>query len=299
MATTTLRPDLPTAVLLLASVGWGLSWLPLKLFGDRGVSGVPLVLVAYAAGAVVMGLYLATRRPPLARGEGRFLLAIAVLGGYANLAFVTALVYGEVVRVMVLFYLLPVWGVAGGWALLGEPIDRQRWIALVLAVTGGALVLGGPEVVRGGLSWPDLLALTCGMAFALNNIVFRARQGIPVASKVGAMFAGCAAIAALLILAGIQGWPQTGPATWATVGAFGVGWILLATLGTQYGVTHMEAGRASILIILELITAVVSATLIGGETMTPGEWAGALLILAAAVIEGAKGDGGESVTGKA
>lgn len=284
-----LRVDRPTTVLLLASVGWGLSWIPIKAFRDLGLHGVPLVLVAYAAGTLVVGLYLAARRVRPGPGEGLALLAIAALGGYANLAFATAMLYGEVVRVMVLFYLLPVWGVLGGWLLLGERVDGVRWAALALAVAGTGLVLGGPEILAGGPSWPDVLALTCGLAFALNNLVFRARQGIPVAIKVGAMFAGCAGIAGALTLAGVQGWPQVQTGTWAALAAFGVGWLLLATLGSQYGVTHMEAGRASILLILELITAVVSATLVGGETMTAGEWLGSGLILTAAVMEARRG----------
>jgi hypothetical protein len=49
---------------------------------------------------------------------------------------------------------------------------------------------------------------------------------------------------------------------------YGLAWLLLATLGTQFGVTHMEAGRASVIIILELVTAVASALWIGGERMS-------------------------------
>jgi drug/metabolite transporter (DMT)-like permease len=273
----------PVAALIVASVAWGLSWLPLKHFGALGVGGVPLTLVAYGAGALVMLPFL---RRGVGPGEGRYLLAIALLGGYANLAFAVAMVYGEVVRVMVLFYLLPVWGVLGGRVFLGEPIDGLRWTALGLALAGAFLVLGGPEAVAGRVSWPDLLAVTCGMAFSLNNVVFRARQGLPLGSKVSAMFGGCALLAALLIGAGVQPWPAVGAGTWGMVAALGVGWLLLATLGTMWGVTHMETGRASILIILELLTAVASATLIGGETLSPAEWAGAALILSAAVLEG-------------
>ena len=47
----------------------------------------------------------------------------------------------------------------------------------------------------------------------------------------------------------------------------------------------MEAGRSSIIIIMELITAVVSATLLAGERMSPWEMLGGVLILSAALIE--------------
>jgi drug/metabolite transporter (DMT)-like permease len=66
---------------------------------------------------------------------------------------------------------------------------------------------------------------------------------------------------------------------------YGLAWLLLATLGTQFGVTHMEAGCASVIIILELVTAVASALWIGGERMSVTEMVGGALILAAAVFE--------------
>ncbi|MDX5334123.1 MAG: DMT family transporter, partial [Gammaproteobacteria bacterium] len=69
------------------------------------------------------------------------------------------------------------------------------------------------------------------------------------------------------------------------VAAYGGIWLMAATAATQWGVTHMEAGRASILIVMELVTAVGSAMLIAGERLEPMEWFGAVLILAATLIE--------------
>ena len=68
-----------------------------------------------------------------------------------------------------------------------------------------------------------------------------------------------------------------------------MGWLLVTTLATQWGVTHLEAARASVIIILELVAAVVSATLLGVETWTAIKLAGTVLILAAAVMEAVSG----------
>jgi drug/metabolite transporter (DMT)-like permease len=99
------------------------------------------------------------------------------------------------------------------------------------------------------------------------------------------MLLGASGFAAALLIGGAQPWPETTTAGWLATVGYGLAWLLLATLGTQFGVTHMEAGRASIIIILELATAVASAVLIGGERMNPAEMAGGALILVAAVIE--------------
>lgn len=249
-----------------------------------GLSGVALMLIAAGAAAVLLVPRLLRERRRW-RGQGGYLLLIAALGGYANLAFTVAMIYGEVVRVMVLFYLLPVWGVLGGRLFLGERLDACRAVAVAAALTGALLILGGFNALRGAISWPDLLAISCGMTFAGNNLVFRARQTIPVATKTAAMLLGASGFAAVLLIVGVQPWPETTTAGWLATVGYGLAWLLLATLGTQFGVTHMEAGRASIIIILELIIAVASAVLIGGERMSPAEMAGGALILVAAVIE--------------
>ena len=279
-----MNPALPLAVLFAASFMWGLAWMPLKQLERLGLSGIALTFIACGAAAALLVPRFVRERAHW-RGEKRWLLAIALLGGYANLAFTVAMIYGEVVRVMVLFYLLPVWGVLGGKIFLGERFDGARIAAVALALTGALLILGGFDALRGAVSWTDLLAVSCGLTFAGNNLVFRAHQQIPVASKTAAMLFGATLLAAALLVAGGQPWPDTSAFGWLAAAGYGLAWLLVATLGTQFGVTHMEAGRASVIIILELVTAVASAVLIGGERMSPAEMAGGALILAAAVIE--------------
>jgi drug/metabolite transporter (DMT)-like permease len=279
-----MNPALPLAVLFAASFMWGLAWLPLKALERLGLSGVALTFIACGAAAALLVPHLVRERASW-RAEKRWLLVIALLGGYANLAFTVAIIYGEVVRVMVLFYLLPVWGVLGGKLFLGERLDTTRLAAVALALIGAFLVLGGLRVFNAPIAWTDVLAITCGLTYASNNLAFRAHQQIPVASKTAAMLIGATILAAALLAAGVQPWPTASAGGWLAAIGYGLAWLLVATLGTQFGVTHMEAGRASVIIILELVTAVVSALWIGGEHMSVTEMVGGALILTAAVIE--------------
>jgi drug/metabolite transporter (DMT)-like permease len=243
-------------------------------------------MTAIAAGAAALCLAPVVVRERAWRAKGSLgLLLIFLLGGYANLAFSTALVYGEVVRVMVLFYLLPVWGVTGGYFFLGERVTVLRLVAVACALSGAVLVLGGFSAFRGSVSLMDLLAVSSGLAFAGSNLVFRARQELPLVSKAAAMLLGSSVLAALGLAVGLQAASGIQPTGIAWAVAYGVGWLLLATLGGQYGVTHLEAGRSSVIIIIELLAAVASAMLLGGERMAPLEMAGGALILLAALIE--------------
>ena len=50
------------------------------------------------------------------------LAAIGLSAGFANIGFTYAVIYGEVMRVVLLFYLAPVWTVIFARALLGEKL---------------------------------------------------------------------------------------------------------------------------------------------------------------------------------
>lgn len=275
---------LPVTLLLLSSVMWGLTWWPLKQFNAAGIDGVPLILCSYGIVGAVLS-FLLVRDWQRWRGKRHFLLLVFILGGYANLAFATAMIYGDVVRAMMLFYLGPVWGVIGGRVFLGERIDLQRWLGVAFAMIGAWLILGGEELFRSAPSLIDLLALSAGMAFALNNITFRATHTHPTGSKIAAMFLGCGIFAAVLFPLQGHTLPTLSVAVWTGVIAFGLLWLLGASVATQWAVTQMEAGRASILLITELLVAVVSATFIGGESLSTAELAGGALIFASTILE--------------
>jgi drug/metabolite transporter (DMT)-like permease len=279
------RPLYPVLVLLGSSFLWGLTWLPLKYFGAFGLQGVTVTLAAHGS-VGLLALPWLVRSFRHWRGDFRGLLLLSTFGGLANLAFATAIVSGDVIRVMVLFYLLPAWGVLGGWLLLGERVDGVRKLTVGGALLGAFLILGGPGVFAQRPSLADVLAVVSGMALALNNVLFRRLSRVAVPNKVAAMFVGCLLWAVPLTLLGVQPLPSNVPAgVWLELVAFGLVWLFAATVGTQWGVSHMETGRSSVLIIMELVTAVASAALINGTRLRPVEWLGGTLIVAAAFIE--------------
>ncbi len=276
--------SLPTLALLFAAVMWGLTWGPLKFIHGLGVDGAMLTLIAFGAASLLV--------LPFMLGQSRHwrghMIAIAVMflfGGIANLAFTVALMYGEIIRVMILFYLAPVWGVLGGRIFLGEHVDRKRWAGLFLAVAGALVVLGGPSIFASPPSLYDVLAVAAGFAFAMNNVACRAVQSVPVASKLGAMFLGGTTLAAIFLGFGGASWPTLSLEGWVWSVTYGLVWIMIATLATQWAVTHMEAGRAAIILILELVVAVVSGALLAGEVLTFPELVGGSLILVATILE--------------
>lgn len=275
---------LPLGILTFSAMMWGLTWWPLKQFGAAGLSGPFISFVSYGLVGLA-GLPFLWRERLAWRGQAGLLMLLALFGGWANASFVYALMIGDVVRVMLLFYLAPVWSVIGGKLFLHETVTRRRLLAVSISLFGAFLVIGGTAAFKVALSIADLLALSAGLAFAGNNVVTRAAHSIPMVSKTIAVFIGCGLISACMLWQQGTSQPEWSPILLIALIIFGFGWLGLATFTTQYGVTHIETGRAGIILIVELLAAVLSATMIGGEKLALREWIGGMLIASAAIVE--------------
>lgn len=272
-------------VLLFASIFWGLSWLPLKILHQSGFDGSLIVFFAYALLSLAFIPFLLQQKKYLVSHLRPWLL-IALLGGGANLAFNTALIYGEVIRVMVLFYLLPLWGVLGGKFILKEHVDAKGWLAAGLAIFGAFLIVGGMTIFENPPGWVDGVALLSGFLFAMNNLAFRAHQDIPMVPKLSALFIGTMILSGVLALVTDAPLPNLiHQSDWALLVFYGLVWLLIANYGSQWGVTHMPASRSSVIIIMELVVAVISAVLLTNESLDITESIGGFLILCAALLE--------------
>lgn len=282
-----MKAKLAVIVLVFSSMGWGLTWLPIKYLTDMGMSSLHLILIAFASGALVFSPWLFKQYASWKTSIG-LMLMIALAGGIANASFQTAIAHGDVIRVMILFYLLPVWSVIGGRIFLKEKVSWVRLAAVVLSLSGAAVILDVVNTSWQGISWIDVLAIVSGMGLAATNILFRYTQNIPAMSKVAAMFAGCAVLIAVSLQ--FTGEAQSLPGSQSIVLAalYGVVWLGLITYGTQWAVTQMEAGRSSIIIVMELVVAVVSSALILKSDLGTNEIVGGIMVLCAALIEGAR-----------
>lgn len=272
------------SALLVGALFWGMLWWPLKLMNGFGISGSIVQVFAYGLAASIM-LPFALRSVAQWGDQLGLLAIITLMGGWANAALVTSLTEGSVVRVMLLFFLAPVWTLLAARIFLGELFTRLRILSLTLALSGLVATLGGPELFSEKLSVIDLLALSSGLAFALNNVAVRVGHHLTDSVRATAMTGGCALIAFAFLSFGAKPVQSLDFQQISLMLAFGLVWILPGTLVTFYGVARLDAGRAAILLLGELIVAVISAVLIGGEGLSWREAVGGTLIMSAAVIE--------------
>lgn len=276
---------LPVAALLLGATLWGVMWWPLRYFESVGLWGPWLSLWMYVLVALA-ALPWVWRGWRQWSGRGHAALLLMAFGGWANVAFVLALLEGEVVRVLLLFYLAPVWSILAGRLFLGEVFNWRRLAIVALALTGAVVMLVPHDnMMDAPMSRADLLALSSGLCFALSNVVIRQQQQVSNVHKAWMVWCGCALVAAMMVLGQNMPAPALAMTDWLQLALFSLTWLAASTLLVQYGVARMEVGRSSVILLFELVAGAVSAAWLAGETTTWAEWLGGMLIVTAALLE--------------
>lgn len=272
---------MPVAALLAGATVWGLIWYPYRALDAAGIGGALATTLTYA-GALLLGIVLL--RPKLQMS--RLLGAIALTAGWANVGFTIAVIYGDVMRVVLLFYLAPAWTILFARLLLGEKLSGAGYGLMLLALAGAVVMLWQPQigwpVPRAGVEW---MALSSGAMFALSNVLIRKTAQIAIELKVLAVFfGGIVAGAACLMVSGAEVaiWvPAPGQLLLLSLLAV----VLLAVnLAVQYGLSHVCANRAIVIYLFELVVTAVAAWLLADEVLTLKEWCGGIMIVAAGLL---------------
>ena len=274
---------LPTLGLLYGAAFWGLVWYPTRLLEQAGIAGAWLTLVCYTVAFVVLVPFVRWPWRAMRQRTGD-LVVLLLAAGWTNVAFVLAVLDGEVVRVVLLFYLSPVWTVLLGRWLLQERLTWRTAATIALGLCGAIVMLWEPRLGRVPLSDSDLLAISAGVAFAVNNVQTRRITGIGVRAKTHVAWLGVVLVSIAFVLVSSPGWPAAPAWAWQSAAALGVGGFMLATLAVMYGVTHMPVQRSAVIMLFELIVGALSAWWLAGEAITVNEWLGGAMILGAALI---------------
>jgi len=285
------------AGLVTGALVWGLIWYPFRVLEQAGIAGAPATLATYAV-ALVASVMLFRRDLSALLKPDRSLLLIAATAGWCNLAYVLGVLHGQVMQVLLLFYLAPLWTLLFARALLNERPGAVGVLVIVLSLGGAALMLwergADLPIPRSVAEW---LGLSSGLTFALSNVLSRQAQHHTVRVKSTAVFIGVVLMALLVAALDLRA-----PSQWTAPGQLAMGLsaiapvvTLLVTLGVvllatnvavQHGLAVVSANQAIVIMLSELLVAAVSAYLLAGEAMRWNEWAGGGMIVAASLLSG-------------
>ena len=281
---------LPFLALMTNALIWGTIWWPfrqLQAMGVHPVLGTALVYLILLCGLRLVKPAAAAiaRRHPL-------LLLLAFTSGSTNVLFNWAATTGDVVRVVLLFYLMPAWSVLLAWYFLGEKPNKYSILRLVLAFSGVLIVMipaGATwQSLTANLSLPDALAIVGGFTFAGTNVVLRSQYRVPGEARMLAMFFGGLVAAGAMSVLGISlGRMPAMPDiawSWPLMVLVVAVLIMLSNWTLQYGASRLAATTAAVVMLSEVVFASASNVLIEGTVLSGRLLLGGALVLSASLI---------------
>ncbi len=281
------RQIVPIVGLLIAATSWGVIWYPYRAMETAGLPAPVATFFSYAVAVLFAGVVFRHAWRELPRYSVS-LMQIGITAGITNVAFLVAIMEAEVVRVVLLFYLAPLWTVPLARVLCAERIDARGATTVVVGMAGAVIMLWRPEL---GMPLPrnphEWLGMVGGFFFALCNVLVRRETRATPEAKAISGAIGVAVVsfpvALLLVAQPVTAWAGLAiPHGWllAIVGVA----LISSSVAMQFGLTKLAANRAAVILLFELIIAAIAAHYLAGEVTRMQEWIGGVILSVAGLV---------------
>jgi len=269
--------------LLFGTLTWGLLWYPYRLLDENGISGVHASLYSFIGALILASFFYQLKN--LGSFYKKEFWIYACIGGITNIAYVLAVISGEIVRVMLLFFLSPIWTIPMSFYLLKEKIFKKNIFAAMLALLGAFIILWHEDLFRQPLNLSDTYAIIAGIGFAMTNVMARFYKHLSVQEKSYAIWSGVV-LMAITVLFFFQ--LDFTPSYSLTPSLLLIGLIsltlVITTLVVQHGLTLVPAVKASPIFLFEIIVAGISAYFLANEVINLKDLLGGVFIVTGILI---------------
>ncbi len=275
-----------TGALAISTLIYGLVWYPYRLLAEAGLNGIIATFLTDSITLILGLLFIRKHLYFYLKNKNIsvdfLLVAIAFSSAWGNLGCVLAVIEGHVIKVMLLFYLSPLWTILFARILLQEKLNKVGWGIMGLAFAGAIIMLypakAGWPLPEGRAEW---YGLTAGMAFALANVLSRkSTHSVEIRSL--SMWLGVVLLTGFILIFNhdttVNLEALRSEYYWLIIFLVGIG-IALASFFIQYGLTYLPANQAMIILLCELFVSALSAYFLAHEQMGWREWIGGSLLI--------------------
>ena len=213
---------------------------------------------------------------------GRSELAVAALTAVASGTFIVALNHTTVANVLFMQAVAPIAAALIAWAGLRESVSRRTAVAMVVALAGVGLMVGGPGGSHGlGVG----LSVVMTLAFALSVVITRHRRDISMAPAI--------CLSQVLVVAAAGPFAHPGTLHADDVGLVLALGVLQMGLGLAFltiGARLIPAAEVALITLLEVVLGPLWVWLALSERPSAATLAGGAVVMGAVVLQ-AVGEG--------
>jgi drug/metabolite transporter (DMT)-like permease len=212
---------------------------------------------------------------------GRSGLAVAVCTAVASGSFIVALNHTTVANVLFMQAVAPIAAALIAWLALREPVTRRTAVAMVVALGGVGLMVGGPGGAQGvGLA----LSIVMTLAFAAAVVITRHRRDISMAPAI------CLSqVMVLVVVAPLADIGSIDGHDLLVLAALGIGQMGLGLAFLTIGARLIPAAEVALITLVELVLGPLWVWLAFSERPSTATLVGGAIVMAAVALQ-ARGD---------
>lgn len=268
---------------------WGLFWIPVRSLDAAGIGGLWAIFYFYGLPILLALPMLLLRWRPAVSG-GAWLQLLGLVPALSLVLYSVSVLYTDVVRATLLFYLTPLWSTLLARLFLGEPITPLRWIAMAVALLGMLVIFHADA----GLPWPerpgDWIALVAGFLWSVASILLRVDKGSAAIDLVIQNFIWSAVVSGVLLVCFGPGLSASPPlAVYLAQLPWLVPTLLIVVVSgvtaSMWGTPKLNPGLVGLLFMTEISVGAVTAALWSGDPFGWREVIGIILISGAGMLE--------------
>jgi drug/metabolite transporter (DMT)-like permease len=234
-----------------------------------------------AIAAAALGLAAILRRQcwDIPRRQwGRF-IAFGLVAALHFLFYAAAVRFTTIAHALAIVYTAPIFVAILSALFLHETLSRRRWLGIVVAVVGVAILAGFQPQATPSMLLGDLLALGSALTYGLYSVIGRAQRHQSSLLTYAFTVYGVAALWSLAPAA--LSFTPHGYTTASVLSLLALGLLPLALGHTLYNAAlrHTNATYANIIAMLEVAGAILLGVLFLGEIPAANEMAGTLVTL--------------------
>lgn len=277
--------------ILVSSGVWGLFWIPLRYLNENGIPDLWAITLITGCTLIIV-LPIALWRREFVPEDWPAILLIGSTIGAAMTLYFAGLIWTDVVRVVFLFYLLPVWTALITRFVFGEKLGAVRSASILAALFGVWLLLGegaGLPVPQGLGDW---CALASGLLWAICLISIRKKSEVGTYANLSAtFFFSCLFSLVLILIVGSEGVSSAEFSTEKLIQMTPIALLFAAIvlfpsmIGQVWGARYIESPLAALLTMSEIIFATLSAWYLIGTTLSTLSIVGGIIIISAVAVD--------------
>ena len=278
---------IPSAVVLVTGIFWGLYWVPVRAVAGLGLDG------AWGTGAITLAAALFLMPFVLAdkgalRGKNLIAIVSIIFGGAAFGLYSIGLLYGKVALVILLWFFSPVWSVLIAKYLMRLHVPPLRLVAIFVGLAGLFMMLGGDGGIPVPANLGEWMAFIGGLIWAFSTAGMRLKSDVaPLPSAF--LFALGATVISLAMAPSLEPFPTIEPANLTTLALqvlfTGGLWWVLSIAALMWATVRLDPARVGILLMTEVVVGAATAAAFANESLSPSELIGGSLVILCGLLE--------------